>query len=56
VQENLRDWAAFFQNERPTSNEKQTSLAEQGTPFSVSSSFPIEKEVWNPLLFWYKLQ
>jgi hypothetical protein len=27
--------------ERPTSNEKQTSLAAQGAPISVFSSFPI---------------
>jgi hypothetical protein len=28
--------------ERPTSNEKQTSIAEKGAPISVSLSFPMK--------------
>jgi len=31
--------------ERPTSNEKQTSIPEQGTPISVSSSFAIKNSM-----------
>jgi len=37
--------------ERPTSNEKQTSSAEQGTPISLSSSFLIKRSTFDIQLF-----
>ncbi len=38
----LKDERPTSNIERPTSNEKQTSNIEHSTPFSVSSSFPIQ--------------